>query len=261
MKIKFATTFLIISGLIIFGSCKKDDKDPDAGGGGGTAAPTGNVKMHLDSKWGISNDDIVIGNEYIHAMSGDSIMLATYKYYISNFRLKKSDGSWWSQPNSYYLVNHANVGSNVFDLTGVPPGNYTDISFVMGVDSLKNVSGAQAGALSTANDMFWSWSSGYIMIKAEGTSPQVSPGSVFSYHLGGFSGAFNIVQKKEYSFGATPLIVTTTTLPNIHMRLDVEELFDGVGSVSNGSTSSPGPLSLTMATSFYNGILFDYLTN
>ena len=72
-------------------------------------------------------------------------------------------------------------------LSDVPEGSYTEMSYVLGVDSTRNVSGAQAGALSTANGMFWSWSTGYIMLKAEGTSPNSGTGS-FSFHLGGFSG-------------------------------------------------------------------------
>lgn len=240
-------------------SCKKEDKTPDPSGGGSTS--TGQVKVNLESVWGTTNEGIVLGDEYTHTLSGDQLTIETYKYYISNFRLKKSDGTWWSHPDSYFLVNQSVAGSNVLSLTGVPFGNYTDISFVMGVDSTKNVSGPQAGALSTANGMFWSWSSGYIMLKIEGTSPQVSPGNVYSYHLGGFQGTYNIVKSLEYNFGSTELNVTSSNLAQVYMRLDVEKLFDGVGTVTNGSSTSPGNVALSMATAFQNGITFDYLTN
>jgi hypothetical protein len=70
----------------------------------------------------------------------------------------------------------------VFDFINVPAGTYTGMYLTMGVDSARNVSGAQEGALDPANGMFWSWTSGYIMIKAEGLSPQGAGGS-FTYHL------------------------------------------------------------------------------
>jgi hypothetical protein len=256
-------SFLIVGFAILsisFVSCKKDEKKPETGSGAGTVT-SGTVKINLDSKWGSTNEEIVLGSEYTHALSGDQLIIETYKYYISNFRLKKSDGTWWSHPDSYFLVNQNVEGSNVLSLTGVPFGNYTDISFVMGVDSTKNVSGPQSGALSTANGMFWSWSSGYIMLKIEGTSPQITSGNVFSYHLGGFQGAYNIVKSLDYNFGSTELNVTSSNLAQVYMLINTEKLFDGVGSVTNGSTSSPGNVALNMATAFQNGISFDYLTN
>ena len=81
---------------------------------------------------------------------------------ISNFKLKKSDGTWWIHPESYFLVDLSNDLSTTLDLGSVPSGEYTELSYTIGVDSLRNVSGAQSGALSTTNNMFWSWNTGYI---------------------------------------------------------------------------------------------------
>src|SRR5690606_18580217 len=81
------------------------------------------------------------------------------------------------------------------DIDNVPAGYYVEIQYTMGVDSEKNVSGAQVGALSLSNGMFWDWNSGYIMLKAEGYSPQAENNG-FAFHLGGFSGADNIVTTK-----------------------------------------------------------------
>ena len=80
----------------------------------------------------------------------------------------------------------------------------------MGIDSLHNVSGAQAGALSLASGMFWDWNSGYIMLKAEGDSPN-SPTGKFALHLGGFSGTNNIVTVKTAEFGKTVKVTNGTT--------------------------------------------------
>jgi hypothetical protein len=38
--------------------------------------------------------------------------------------------------------------------------NITAIKFLLGVDSLKNVSGIQTGALDPAKGMFWTWNTG-----------------------------------------------------------------------------------------------------
>jgi hypothetical protein len=61
------------------------------------------------------------------------------------------------------------------------------MEFMIGVDSARNNSGAQTGALDPTNGMFWSWSTGYIMAKFEGTSAQ-SPAAAnaLKFHIGGF---------------------------------------------------------------------------
>ena len=105
----------------------------------------------------------------VQPMTQDSLNFSTFKYYVSNFKLKKSDGSYWVHPESYFLVDLSNSESLELSFSDIPAGVYTDLVFTLGVDSLSNVDGAQTGALSVANEMFWSWNSGYIMLKAEGT--------------------------------------------------------------------------------------------
>lgn len=80
---------------------------------------------------------------------------------------------------------------------------YDSITFLIGVDSLHNVSGAQTGALDPVNDMFWTWNSGYVMAKLEGnssSSPQMN--QKFEYHIGGYSGKHNVVKKLSFRFNA-----------------------------------------------------------
>ena len=77
------------------------------------------------------------------------------------------------------------------------------------MDSADNVSGAQAGALDPVNGMFWTWTTGYVMAKLEGTSPFVTGSATneFSYHVGGF--------KEPYS------AIKTITLPvSVFMKKD-----------------------------------------
>jgi len=49
--------------------------------------------------------------------------------------------------------------------------------------------------------MFWTWNSGYIMAKLEGTSPVSSqPNNKFEYHIGGFREPVNVVSKVRVAF-------------------------------------------------------------
>ena len=73
---------------------------------------------------------------------------------------------------------------------------YDEIRFNIGVDSLTNVSGIFEGDLDPANGMYWTWQSGYINIKLEGTS-RLCPArkNKFYWHIGGYTPPFNLLRK------------------------------------------------------------------
>jgi hypothetical protein len=126
---------------------------------------------------------------------GEDFSVSKFKYYISNIELENATtGKKKSIPNSYFLVDESDSSSKniLINVTS----NFTRISFLIGVDSVKNVGGAQSGALDPVNDMFWTWNTGYVMAKMEGTSPvskQVH--HKFEYHIGGFKGENNVLQR------------------------------------------------------------------
>ncbi len=94
-----------------------------------------------------------------------------------------------------HLINQADSSTtNIFLPTWET--NFKSLSFTIGVDSLYNVSGVQTGDLDPVKGMFWTWNSGYIMAKLEGTSPVSSqPNNNFEFHIGGYKAGQNTVQK------------------------------------------------------------------
>ena len=217
----------------------------------------GTTSVEISHVWGMGNTTpFELNTEYIHPMSNDTLTYTKLKYYVSNFKLKKSDGTWWTHPESYFLVDISDASSKTLTISNVPEGNYTEVSYMMGVDSLRNVSGAQTGALSTTNGMFWSWNSGYIMVKAEGTSPNSGSGN-FSFHLGGFSGSNNVVTPKNHVFGSS-LQVSQGMNPTIKLLVNPAKMFHTTGSISSNSMiHMPGPDATTMATDFFSAVAFD----
>jgi hypothetical protein len=61
------------------------------------------------------------------------------------------------------------------------------ISCTLGTDNLTNVAGILEGDLSPIHGMYWTWQSGYINFKLEGSSPYCNTRkNEFQYHLGGY---------------------------------------------------------------------------
>ena len=255
-NIKLSLMVILGFALTTITSCKKEDitetiTDTVTEAVKGTLK--GTLKINLEHKWGISNlSDFTLNTELIHPMTNDTLTFTTFKYYVSNFKLKKEDGSYWIHPESYFLVDLSNTPSLELDFTDIPAGLYTDLEFTLGVDSARNVSGAQTGALAITNDMFWTWNSGYIMLKAEGTSPNSSTDS-FTFHLGGFAGENNIVTDKSLSLLTTPLTIASTKTAIVHLQVNPAKLWHESPSVSVTNTiHMPGTAAKDMATSYFN---------
>lgn len=247
----FQFAFAGLLATLFISSCKKTTTPTVVPPGPGTV---GIEFMHV---WGMTEAPFALNSLMVHPVTGDSLTFTKFRYYVSNIRLKKEDGTWWAEPNSYHIVDQA--VSTELDLDAVPAGNYTDLEFVLGVDSIRNVSGAQDGALSVTEGMFWDWNSGYIMLKAEGTSPDATANN-FAFHLGGFSGSNNIVTTKSISFGTDKLLVDANKAPAIHLKANVAKLWHASPSVSVTNTiHMPGAGAKTMADNFYASFAFEEL--
>lgn len=252
-NLKLAIVALVSVSTLGLTSCKKEDVKETVT----AVAGKGSLKIDLEHVWGMSGStEFKLDTFLVQPMTQDSLNFSTFKYYVSNFKLKKSDGSYWVHPESYFLVDLSNPESLELSFSDIPAGVYTDLVFTLGVDSLRNVDGAQTGALSVSNEMFWSWNSGYIMLKAEGTSPQSSNGS-FIFHLGGFSGANNIVTEKTLSLLATPLTVVANNENMIHMQVNPGKLWHSSPSVSvTNKIHMPGTSAKDMAMSLFENNSF-----
>lgn len=193
---KFTFPVILSLGLVLLGSCSKDNGngDPDKGTVGTTQMKfenyVGAAPLVLQS-FGMPSQEY----PYVNA-NGDSFNVSLYKYYISNVRFVKEGGGEYVEAESYHLVNQAEPSSLSFKVNSIPEGKYTAVKFLLGVDSTRNVSGAQTGDLDPLKDMFWTWNSGYIMAKVEGKSPQSTrPDKSIIFHLGGFSGMYSVLKE------------------------------------------------------------------
>lgn len=215
-------------------SCKKDTKNEPA-----PAPPTGTVNISILNR--VDTSDLVLNTKNYVNQHGDTFRVNTYKYYISNIRLTRNDGTVFSESNSYHLIDASVPSSCAFHISGLPEGSYQNISFMIGVDSLHNVSGAQSGDLDPTKGMFWDWTSGYIMAWMDGTSPQ-SPATAnkIVFQVDGFSGPYNVLKTVSLSFGASPASVTKDHSSSLTISSDVLEWFKSPAVINFNTTYQIG---------------------
>lgn len=189
--------------LVLLSAChKKDDPVPPTNNNnnnnnnnGNDSTNNGPGTVHLSFVNKVGNQQMVLSTtSYVNA-HGDSFTINHYKYYISNIKLTTDSGKVFTEPNSYHLISEESDSTKSLMIANVPKGNYTSVSFMIGVDSMANATGAQAGYLDPIYGMYWGWSTGYIMAKLEGRSPQSQVANhVLSFHIAGYKGP-NRVQR------------------------------------------------------------------
>lgn len=179
---------------------------------------------------------------------GEQYSINRFKYYLSNFSLY-SGSNRTTFPESYFLIDESDSASKTLRIP-IEPGSYDQLHFLVGVDSTRNVSGAQTGALDPLNDMFWSWNTGYIMMKLEGSSPlSTQPNNRIQYHIGGFSGAYNTLRRVETGFFSPVEVKAGQTLV-VTFAADLQKWFNGVHDLPIAAQTvamTPGPLSASYA--------------
>jgi hypothetical protein len=228
--------------LVIFSlsSCKKD---PQAG----------TVKVQFNYTFGSSMIPFEVGTTYYHPRTQDTLTFSILKFYVSNIKLKKVDGSLYEVPNSYHLVCASCPGASTIVLNDVPGGEYVGFEYTLGVDSAKIASGDQTGDLAPGEGMYWNSTDGYIMIKAEGTSPMSANGA-FTIHLGGYTSPNSIVTPKQTDFFGENLMVDNNSTI-LKLEANPARLWhstDGVGTMN--TIDSISATSKTMGKDF-----FDYI--
>jgi hypothetical protein len=158
---------------------------------------------------------------YANAL-GQDFVITKFKYYVSNLCLKSGSGKSFFIDNSFLIDEEDPVRKRL--LLEVPCGNYDSIGFIIGVDSLRNCSGAQSGDLDPMHAMFWAWNTGYIFMKLEGTSPAAkTPGHFFEYHVGGYRAPDNCIRKVTLPL-SEPLVVSKERPSLITLRAELTEI-------------------------------------
>lgn len=251
---KKITTIILAALTVTAYSCKKDPAPTPE-------QSTGSMKIQFNYVYGSNEAPFELGKQYVHPKTGDTMTFTTLKFYVSNIKLQKADGSWWTQPESYYLVCNScddqdltSYLNKVITVNNIPNGSYKAMEYTFGVDSARNTSGANTDALSFTNGMFWDWNTGYIMMKAEGTSPN-SPNGYFQLHFGGFKGDYNVVTTKQVDFSNKNLVISGGKTGTVTLTANAARYWHSATGLSQVYIiHTEGPDALQRAKDFYDGV-------
>lgn len=226
--------FFALSILVLSCSSNVTDPTPDS-------SKKGSFLVVFENKFGSEEFELLK-----RFTLNDSITVVTedFKYYVSNIVLNNSNGSQYVLPKetSYFLINQAQIITQSINLQYIPEGDYSSISFILGIDSAKSVSpvGERIGVLDVAGEaksMYWTWNSGYIFFALEGmyTTPRLINNS-FKYHIGGFGGYnapnLNNIKTITVPFGSSVLKIREGNKPHVHISADISTMFKGDEAIS-----------------------------
>ena len=254
---KLCIGLLLVTG--VFFSCQKElhfDKVPEK---------DHNLILKFLPVVSFDSVPLVFGQTYTNAFK-EKYTPTGFKFYVHNFELINTDSGKTFKPanDKYYLVDFSDSTTTEIKLP-VLPYVYNFLSFTIGVDSAQNVSGAQTDALDPAKGMFWTWNTGYIMAKLEGTSAKSPQAGKFEYHIGGFSGADNVIKKVKLLF---PYVNNLELKPGkeskMYITCDANDWFSSPWDIKiadNPVITTPGLLATQVAENYSKMFTIDSVYN
>lgn len=186
-------------------------------------ANSGQVRLRFENV--VEGKPLQLHTKHYKNAHGDDFTVSAFKYYISNICFVQTSGKRIAIPASYFLLDQEKPGSLQLNLADVPEGDYKSVSFIIGVDSIRNLKGEQKGALDPANNMYWSWKTGYIFLKLTGSSAQSPEGSIH-FDVGGIKPETNTIRTAELTF-KQPMRIAADKARDIDISADVAQLFKG----------------------------------
>lgn len=178
----------------------------------------------VDCRLLFGEDSVRLGHWYFLS-NKDSVRIDAVRFYLTN------------EPNTAnhhaHLVDFSIVNSTHFVLND-PVGEW-----ILGTDSLMNVSGALQGDLDPMHGMYWAWHSGYINVKIEGVSMKCPTRQHrFQFHLGGFVAP---------NATAIPLQIPDSSCI---LEVDMKSFFQNIDFKTTHEVMSPGPMALSLSQLF-----------
>lgn len=242
MKFQFKNSIAVIAIAIALFSCTDKNDEVITG--------VGNLKLEFDNVYNTNN--LAFDTPYTNS-NGEVVKINKLKYIVSNIVLTKADGTTYVVPTAqrYFIVDEATAASALLNLPNIPAGNYTKVSFGIGVDQAQfNLGATGQGdflALAQTAGMMWSWSAGYKFLAFEGTftSSTVTTATSFMVHTGQTGTDYNYTTVTLNL--PTNALVRTNITPQVHIMADISKVLDGTNKISLTASNGMGMGAMIMS--------------
>jgi hypothetical protein len=182
----------------------------------------------------ISNESIELNTIY-SLTDSSKIEITTCRFYVSNFTFY-SNNKLVSEQKGAFLIDLENPESLQlsFPFSGVDA-----VRFNLGIDSSTNVAGILDGDLDPIKGMYWTWNSGYINSKFEGSFTKKDGQKIpFEYHLGGYLPPYTTLQT---------LTLSCEKSETIFVKLDLSQFITSLEIETCNNVMIPGPKAVELS--------------
>lgn len=224
------TLFVLSLTALLFSACKDENPNPQP-----TASDPVDGKVTIVFNNMAGDKNIVLNQmDYTNA-AGNLYSAALLKYYVSNIQLHKKGGSYTSLSN-YELIDAADPESCKVLTKTLEKGDYDTMVFYIGIDSDRNHNGSQDGDLDVSKGMFWTWNTGYIFFKHEGTFKNSSNQNK--------SLIFHYATDAAFAKVTVPVQLAVNGDKTMHLKFDLNQLYANPNQIdfnadNNHQSSSP----------------------
>ncbi len=195
--------------------------------------------IHIKFQPELSNHPLVLREKVFVREIQDSITVNKLKLYLSDITFSYGKDLDIATKKRFYLMDMEDPESMDLSFTLPSELDLISLNFSLGIDSATQMQGAKGGELDPLNGMYWSWQSGYINFKLEGTANKCpARNNLFQFHIGGFMSPYNTIQKVEIPIGYSADLVVI---------MDLDQLFTLDNITHNYQIMSPNKKAMTFA--------------
>lgn len=281
MKQSFLLALTLVFFLFVSTSCDEEN-DEIKGSTGTLELKFDNATKGFDNGSLVSDKGSTVFNLVNEYNNNQQYNISVLRYFISEIKLETNDGVVYEEEievsanatKGIYLIDEAILSTQRIVIENVPAGDYTKLTFKVGIDSGIVAEGAAGGVLSQGGgakdtDMFWNWNAGYLAFKMEGQAADSKGRAVgetvteldstgYSFHVGGWSTALN--NNKVVTLNVDKAMVNKVSRPGIHVIMDVNKVLTGVDTIDFSKTNNiHSPMSgAAMAGNLQQAFVFDH---
>jgi len=180
--------------------------------------------------------------------NSDSITIETFRFYISNIEFYKEQKLIQTASKKHHLIDIEKPSTLELQCVFNSKISFDEVKFNIGIDSFTNVSGVFGNDLDPTTGMYWTWQSGYINCKIEGTCASCNTRNKrFQLHIGGYQKPYNTLRK---------LALKNVTDNTIQIAISIDDFLNPILQHKHCEIMSPNNNAMQAASQFQSAFKF-----